>query len=133
MSAASKSVLALLITATAAARRMVTQRRGVILMMTTQPGRLAIPLPGPFGVACALLEAFARNLAGEVGPFGVRVNCLLSTGSRSARCHGRDGTACQGARQVARRDEGRLHQSDPAATIHNAGGSRQDSSVPRVR
>jgi 3-oxoacyl-[acyl-carrier protein] reductase len=72
------------ITATAAARRMVAQRRGVILMVTTQPGRLALPLSGPFGAACALLEAFARNLAGEVGPSGVRVNCLLSTGSPEA-------------------------------------------------
>jgi NAD(P)-dependent dehydrogenase (short-subunit alcohol dehydrogenase family) len=72
------------ITATAAARRMVAQRRGVILMMTTQPGRLAMPLSGPFGAACALVEAFARNLAGEVGPSGVRVNSLLSTGSPEA-------------------------------------------------
>jgi NAD(P)-dependent dehydrogenase (short-subunit alcohol dehydrogenase family) len=72
------------ITATAAARRMVPKRRGVILMMTTQPGRLTLPLSGPFGAACALIEAFARNLAGEVGPSGVRVNCLLSTGSPEA-------------------------------------------------
>ena len=72
------------ITATAAARRMIPQRRGVILMMTTQPGRLALPLSGPFGATCALIEAFARNLAGEVGPSGVRVNCLLSTGSPEA-------------------------------------------------
>jgi NAD(P)-dependent dehydrogenase (short-subunit alcohol dehydrogenase family) len=72
------------ITATAAARRMILKRRGVILMMTTQPGRLALPLSGPFGAACALIEAFARNLAGEVGPSGVRVNCLLSTGSPEA-------------------------------------------------
>lgn len=72
------------ITATAAARRMMRQRRGVILMMTTQPGRMALPLSGPFGPICALLEAFARNLAGEVGPSGVRVNCLLSTGSPEA-------------------------------------------------
>jgi 3-oxoacyl-[acyl-carrier protein] reductase len=72
------------ITATAAARRMVSKRRGVILMMTTQPGRLALSLSGPFGAACALIEAFARNLAAEVGPAGVRVNCLLSTGSPEA-------------------------------------------------
>jgi NAD(P)-dependent dehydrogenase (short-subunit alcohol dehydrogenase family) len=72
------------ITATTAARRMVPQGRGVILMMTTQPGRLALPLSGPFGASCALIEGFARNLAGEVGPSGVRVNCLLSTGSPEA-------------------------------------------------
>jgi NAD(P)-dependent dehydrogenase (short-subunit alcohol dehydrogenase family) len=72
------------ITATAAARRMIPKRRGVILMMTTQPARLALPLSGPFGAVCASIEAFARNLAAEVGPSGVRVNCLLSTGSPEA-------------------------------------------------
>ena len=53
-------------------------------MMTTQPGRLALPLSGPFGAACALIEALVRTLAAEVGPSGVRVNCLLSTGSPEA-------------------------------------------------
>jgi len=69
------------LTATAAARTMVPQGSGVILMLTTQPARLAIPLSGPFGAAMAMVEAFSRNLAAEVGPSGVRVACLLSTGS----------------------------------------------------
>ncbi len=69
------------LTATAAARHMSKQRSGVILMLTTQPARLAVPHSGPFGAALAMIEGFARNLAAEVGPSGVRVVCILSTGS----------------------------------------------------
>jgi len=69
------------LTATAAARHMTKQGSGVILMLTTQPARLAVPHSGPFGAALAMMEAFARNLAAEVGPNGVRVICILSTGS----------------------------------------------------
>ena len=69
------------LTATAAARHMSKQGSGVILMLTTQPARLAVPHSGPFGAALGMIEAFARNLAAEVGPSGVRVACILSTGS----------------------------------------------------
>jgi NAD(P)-dependent dehydrogenase (short-subunit alcohol dehydrogenase family) len=69
------------LTATAAARHMSKQGSGVILMLTTQPARLAVPHSGPFGAALGMIEAFARNLAAEVGPNGVRVACILSTGS----------------------------------------------------
>ena len=69
------------LTATAAARHMIEQRSGVILMLTTQPARLAVPHSGPFGAALGMIVAFARNLAAEVGPSGVRVACILSTGS----------------------------------------------------
>lgn len=69
------------LTATAASRYMSKQGSGVILMLTTQPARLAVPHSGPFGAALAMVEAFARNLAAEVGPSGVRVACILSTGS----------------------------------------------------
>lgn len=72
------------ITATAAARHMSEQGSGVILMLTTQPARVAQALSGPFGAALAMVEAFARNLAAEVGPNGVRVACILSTGSPEA-------------------------------------------------
>src|SRR5262245_41902292 len=54
------------LTATAAARKMVPQGSGVILMLSTQPARLATPLSGPFGAAMAMVEAFSRNLAAEV-------------------------------------------------------------------
>src|SRR5262249_56744579 len=69
------------LTATTAARYMITKRSGVILMMTAPPARIARPLVGAFGAACAAVEAFARTLAAEVGPYGVRVVCLRSSGS----------------------------------------------------
>ncbi|MCP1677049.1 NAD(P)-dependent dehydrogenase (short-subunit alcohol dehydrogenase family) [Natronocella acetinitrilica] len=69
------------LTATAAARHMARQGRGVILILTATPARLAIPHCGGFGVACAALEALSRQLAAEVGPNGVRVVCLRSAGS----------------------------------------------------
>jgi 3-oxoacyl-[acyl-carrier protein] reductase len=68
------------LTARAAARHMDT-RPGVILMMTTTPDRNAIPLVGPFGVVLAAIEALSRTLAAELGPRGIRVACLRSTGS----------------------------------------------------
>ena len=37
-------------------------------MITAPPARLAIPLCGGFGVACAALEGLCRQLAAEVGP-----------------------------------------------------------------
>jgi NAD(P)-dependent dehydrogenase (short-subunit alcohol dehydrogenase family) len=64
------------LTARAAARHMVTKRKGVILMLTASPARLAIPGAGGFGVACAAIEALTRTLAAELGPQGVRVVCL---------------------------------------------------------
>ncbi|HVS08706.1 MAG TPA: SDR family oxidoreductase [Planctomycetota bacterium] len=69
------------LTAKAVARHMVARRSGVILMITATPSRLAIPLVGGFGVACAALEALCRQLAAELGPQGVRVVCLRSAGS----------------------------------------------------
>ena len=46
--------------------------------MMTAPARIGRPLVGAFGAACAAVEAFARTLAAEVGPYGVRVVCLRS-------------------------------------------------------
>lgn len=72
------------VTATAAARHMSKQKSGVILMLAAEPGRLAVPLVGPFGAALGMMEGFARTLAAEVGPSGVRVVWILSTGSPDA-------------------------------------------------
>jgi NAD(P)-dependent dehydrogenase (short-subunit alcohol dehydrogenase family) len=38
-------------------------------------------MAGSFGVQCAAVESFSRALAIELGPRGVRVNCLRSAGS----------------------------------------------------
>ena len=64
------------LTARSAARRMVTKRSGLILMLSASPARMAIPLTGGFGVACAAIEGLSRTLAGELSPQGVRVVCL---------------------------------------------------------
>ena len=69
------------LTATAAARRMQARGSGVILMLSTEPAHMPIPFVGPFGAALGMIEAFALTLAAEVGPRGVRVICLLSTGA----------------------------------------------------
>jgi 3-oxoacyl-[acyl-carrier protein] reductase len=72
------------LTATAAARHMARQRSGVILTITATPARMAIPNSGGFGVACAAIEGLCRQLAGELGPQGIRVICLRSAGSPDA-------------------------------------------------
>ncbi len=69
------------LTATAVARHMAKKGSGVILTITATPARLANPNSGSFGVACAAIEGFCRQLAGEVGSHGIRVVCLRSTGS----------------------------------------------------
>jgi NAD(P)-dependent dehydrogenase (short-subunit alcohol dehydrogenase family) len=63
------------LTATAAARRMAEAGSGVILMLSTTAARVSLPTDS-FGVACAGIEAFSRQLAGELGRSGVRVVCL---------------------------------------------------------
>lgn len=73
------------ITATAAGRIMKRQRSGVILLLTATPGGIGYPNVGGFGPACAAMEAFSRNLASELGPFGVRVVTVRSGGSPDSR------------------------------------------------
>jgi 3-oxoacyl-[acyl-carrier protein] reductase len=69
------------LTATVAARSMAEQRSGAIMAITAQVARVPYVNVGGFGVACAAIEAFCRQLAAEVGSHGVRVICLRSAGS----------------------------------------------------
>ena len=69
------------LTARAAGRLMVQNAKGVILMITATPARMAWPLTGSFGVEGAAIEGLCRSLASELGPQGVRVICLRSAGS----------------------------------------------------
>jgi 3-oxoacyl-[acyl-carrier protein] reductase len=69
------------VTATAAARHMIAQRSGVILAITATPARQPTPLVGNFGVGCAAIEALCRQLALELGAYGIRVVCVRSAGS----------------------------------------------------
>jgi 3-oxoacyl-[acyl-carrier protein] reductase len=65
--------------ATAVGRHMTRRGQGVILVMAG--GREAIPRLGGSHVAWAALAGLCRQFAAEFGPFGVRVNWLLSPGS----------------------------------------------------
>ena len=69
------------LTATAAVRIMVKNRSGVVLSLTATPGGIGYPFTAGFAPACAAIEAFSRNLAAEVGPYGVRVVNIRSGGS----------------------------------------------------
>jgi 3-oxoacyl-[acyl-carrier protein] reductase len=73
------------ITDTAAARVMIKQRSGVILSRTATPGGIGYPFTAGFAPACCAMEGFARNLAGEVGQYGVRVVNLRSGGSPDSK------------------------------------------------
>jgi 3-oxoacyl-[acyl-carrier protein] reductase len=65
------------LTAKAVARHMAKQGSGVILFVAPGPGaRLSGQGFLGNGVAAAALEALSRILAGELGPSGIRVNCL---------------------------------------------------------
>lgn len=73
------------LTATAAARAMIKQKSGVILSLTATPGGIGYPKVGGFGPACCAVESFSRDLASEVGVYGVRVVNMRSAGSPDSR------------------------------------------------
>jgi NAD(P)-dependent dehydrogenase (short-subunit alcohol dehydrogenase family) len=72
------------LTATAAARHMAARRSGVILALTAQVARKPYVASGGFGVACAAIEGLWRQLAVELGPAGIRLVTLRSSGSPDA-------------------------------------------------
>lgn len=69
------------ITACVAGRAMMRQGSGVILTLTATPGGIGYPYTGGFAAACAAIENFSRNLAIELGIYGVRVVNIRSGGS----------------------------------------------------
>ena len=73
------------ITATSAAKIMMKQGSGVILSLTATPASIAYPGVGGFGPACAAMESFSKNLASEVGIYGIRVVNIRSAGSPDSR------------------------------------------------
>jgi 3-oxoacyl-[acyl-carrier protein] reductase len=68
------------LTARASARHMVKQRSGVILAITATTARQAIPNVGGTGVSFDAIESLCRQWAAELGPHGVRVLWLRTTG-----------------------------------------------------
>jgi 3-oxoacyl-[acyl-carrier protein] reductase len=69
------------LTARAAAKLMMEQRSGVILSVTATPGGIGYPYTGGFAAANAAVESLARNLASELGSYGIRVVNIRSGGS----------------------------------------------------
>jgi 3-oxoacyl-[acyl-carrier protein] reductase len=72
-------------TATAAARVMMKQGSGVILTLTATPGGIGYPFTGGFAPACSAMESFSRNLAAELGIYGIRVVNIRSGGSPDSK------------------------------------------------
>ena len=68
------------LTGRAAARHMMRQRSGVIMTITATTGRLVIPEVGSTGVTFDAIESLCRQWACELGPSGVRVVWLQTTG-----------------------------------------------------
>ena len=68
------------LTARAAARHMVERGSGVILAITATTARLSIPNIGGTGVTFDAIESLCRQFACELGPRGVRVVWLQTTG-----------------------------------------------------
>ena len=69
------------LTAKAAAKVMMEQRSGVILSISATPGGIGYPYTGGFAAANAVLESLSRNLASELGLYGIRVVNIRSGGS----------------------------------------------------
>ncbi len=73
------------ITNTAAGRQMMKQRSGVILSLTATPGGIGYPFTAGFAPACAAIESLSRNLAVELGIYGIRVVNIRSGGSPDSK------------------------------------------------
>ena len=73
------------LTMTAAARQMVNQKSGVIPTLTATPGGIGYPFTGGFAPACCAIENFSKNLAMELGIYGVRVVNMRSGGSPDSK------------------------------------------------
>jgi 3-oxoacyl-[acyl-carrier protein] reductase len=68
------------LTARAAARHMVKRASGVILAITATTAQHAIPKVGGTGVTFDAIESLCRQWACELGPLGIRVVWLQTTG-----------------------------------------------------
>ena len=72
------------LTALAAVHYMAKKKSGIVLALTANAGRVPYAASGGFGVACAAIEGFCRQLAVEAGSKGVRIVCIRSAGSPDA-------------------------------------------------
>jgi NAD(P)-dependent dehydrogenase (short-subunit alcohol dehydrogenase family) len=68
------------LTARAMARQMVKRGSGVIMTITATTARMALPNIGGTGVTFDAVESLCRQWACELGPLGIRVVWLQTTG-----------------------------------------------------
>jgi len=68
------------LTARAAARHMTLKGSGVIMAITATTARMALPKVGGTGVTFDAIESLCRQWACELGPLGVRVVWMQTTG-----------------------------------------------------
>ncbi|HTE27914.1 SDR family NAD(P)-dependent oxidoreductase [Flavitalea sp.] len=73
------------LTSVAAGKVMMKQRSGVILSLTATPGGIGYPYTGGFAPTCCAIESLSRNLASELGIYGIRVVNIRSGGSPDSR------------------------------------------------
>jgi 3-oxoacyl-[acyl-carrier protein] reductase len=76
------------LTTRAAARHMAPRGSGVIMAITATTSRQSIPHVGGTGVAFDAIESLCRQFACELGPQGIRVVWLLTTGIPDALAAG---------------------------------------------
>jgi NAD(P)-dependent dehydrogenase (short-subunit alcohol dehydrogenase family) len=79
-----KAMASWFVTGGAAARHMAAAGGGTILGITANAGRVPIAMTGGFGVLCAAIEHYLRQLGTEMGPQGIRTACIRSAGSPDA-------------------------------------------------
>src|SRR4029453_18602065 len=77
-----------LITAMAVARHMTAPRSGTILTLSAGAARVLPPGSLGDGTTCAAIETMTQRLAVELGPSGVRVNCVRAHLIADAPSHG---------------------------------------------
>jgi 3-oxoacyl-[acyl-carrier protein] reductase len=92
----------LYLTARAAARHMAPRGSGVILAITATTARLTVPNVGGTGITFDAIESLCRQLARELGPKGIRVAWLQTTGLPEALDDSGELTPDYGAGRLSR-------------------------------
>lgn len=73
------------LSARAAARHMISRKRGAIVILSASLTGHFIPFMTGVTAACGAVEGLARSLAAELGPHGIRVNCVRAGGMPETR------------------------------------------------
>jgi NAD(P)-dependent dehydrogenase (short-subunit alcohol dehydrogenase family) len=73
------------LTARAAARHMAPAGRGSIVTLSATLSSMTASHMSNISAACGAVEAMTRSLAGELGPSGVRVNCVRASAMPETR------------------------------------------------